>query len=798
MTDHIQHVAHTLALLTKHGLRIKLAKCHFAQTTVKLLGHIVSSTHPAGLRPDPENLLAMKQFPKPTTPLQIQRFMGMLQYYSRHFPRLSIIAAPFHAERSKSSFTWTSVHDNAFQAIRTELIQKPVTLSFPDFSRPLHLITDASVVGFGCILAQPAPDDAPDSPRHIIACYSRTTSPAEKNYSPTLLELAALYWSLLKTEQYTLGRHFTVWTDHRALTFMHSQRHLNSMLSRWFLILLRFNFTVNHKPGTQNVVADALSRAPLPLPHPSPSSPAPIAATTSASPTASPPPSTSSASTSASPLSLPPSDPPVSALPSALPPWSSSATIPVLPHHHLDVFHNKNVPDSATTIQRHLERTHALGHFGEAAMFQALWAQDVWWPSIRQDIKQLLATCADCQKYSYGKHGYHPLSSLQSTLPMDHLAIDLLKMPASSRKHIAVLTVKCLFTSFVFLLPLTNTTARTVALLLWSRIFSLFGLPKTIQSDNGPEFVNHIFHTLATLYGIDHRTTSAYHPRANGAAERINLPIRQTILKHVQGDISSWDLWIPFVQFAMNSKVSSLTGSTPFTLMFARNSFPPRSASDQTPLPPSDLADSLASWQSHHSTLIDLVYPAVSSRISKIRKQAIETFKNHHRIIAQPFPLGSLVMVYNSARTSKVDPIYIGPCKVIHVNRNQSYTLSDNSNRVLKKIPISHMKLVSRFPIDNPNLPPSFQSSNAESHEVKSILSHYPINGSFDYLVQWKDSSLPSSWIAAKDFDEPKLIRDYWNSLKTSPTSSLPKSLPKLKIRFKIPGPNQFSSKEMS
>ena len=131
--------------------------------------------------------------------------------------------------------------------------------------------------------------------------------------------------------------------------------------------------------------------------------------------------------------------------------------------------------------------------------------------------------------------------------------------------------------------------------------------------------------------------------------------------------------------------------------MFARSSFPPRSApSDSDPLDP---VNALDSWKRHQRTLLELVYPSVKTRVSEARKKAMKSFKDHKRIIKQPFPLGSMVMVYNTSRDSKTDQIYLGPCKVIHVIRNQSYTVVDNSGRILPKIPISHLKLVSRLPI---------------------------------------------------------------------------------------------------
>lgn len=187
--DHRHHVAVVLNLLTKFHLRLGLAKCHFHQRSVKLLGHIVSSEGPRpGLSPDPEKLQAISKFPRPTTPAAIQRFLGMVNYHSRHFPNLSL-----NAERCKKSFEWTEEHENAFQRALKDLVAKPLTLAFPDIARPIHLYTDASRVGSGCMLSQPDPD--PTKPPAVLACFSRSTSSTEKNYSPTMLELASLVFS---------------------------------------------------------------------------------------------------------------------------------------------------------------------------------------------------------------------------------------------------------------------------------------------------------------------------------------------------------------------------------------------------------------------------------------------------------------------------------------------------------------------------------------------------------------------------------------------------------------------------
>ena len=710
--EHLHHVAVVLETLTKYRLKLGLAKCQFFQRAIRLLGHVVDSN---GIRPDPEKLSAMINLEKPKTPQAIQRFMGLVNYYARHFPNLSVLAAPLHAERAKSSFEWTAVHEKAFQDIVNLLLRKPITLAFPDPAKDLILYTDASKHGFGCVLGQRSTSEDLFS---IIACFSRTTSSTEKNYSPTMLELAALVWALLKTETYVLGRRVQVFSDHKALSYLHTQKSLNSTLERWFHILLRFDFTISYMPGKSNVIADLLSR--------------PVALNA-----------------------------------------SNVQTGPT--QIHFDILRDKTIPRDAE-ISTHLEEAHAFGHFGERAMFDYLWRKNLWWPSIRRDIKDLLATCNACQRYSYGKHGYHPLRSISSLLPMDHLAMDCMSMPKSSRGYKVILTVRCLFTHFMFLIPLKQQTAVAMARSIWSTIFLLFGFPSVVQSDNGKEFVNHIMLALVKLYGIDHRTVSAYHPRANGAAERPNLTIRQSLLKLCQGNLGDWDIWIPFVQFSINSKVSALTGSTPFSLMFGRNSTPL-----QSHVLPLDDSNALDNWKQHHATLFDLVYPSVSDRVSVHRKKAIADFKESKRILSHPYPLGSLVMVYNSDRHSKTDPLYIGPCTVIHVNRNQSYSLRSNANHVYHKVPISHLKLLSRVPISNPRIPNSFSQSSAASYAVRSILSHNQVGDSIDYLVQWVDRTLPSSWVSAQDFDDPKLISRYWKSLKQSPPQ------PKIMLKFRNP-----------
>jgi hypothetical protein len=271
--------------------------------------------------------------------------------------------------------------------------------------------------------------------------------------------------------------------------------------------------------------------------------------------------------------------------------------------------------------------------------------------------------------------------------------------------------------------PLMGKTASEIAIALWS-IFSTIGFPRTLQSDNGTEFINSILTELTKLNGIDHRSLSPYHPRANGSVERTNGTVITSLKKYLNGHDAEWYYWIPFIQFCFNSKISSITGSTPFTLMFNRSPYPTvssRDGKDQINNSDHITTSDYAYWTDQHRKLVDLIYPAVAYRISAARQKSIKQFRDNNFIIKNPYPLGAIVMLYNRTRANKLEPIYEGPYTIIHTDRNYTYKLKDNAGSIISKVPISHLKLISKVPITNPNIPDCFQIQTGDSAEIKAI-----------------------------------------------------------------------------
>jgi hypothetical protein len=131
-------------------------------------------------------------------------------------------------------------------------------LAYPDFSKPFKVVTDALVVGLGAALMQDQGQG--DQP---IAYPSKVNSPTVAKYSITDLECAAVVWAIKLFRPYFYGRRFELVTDHNALSWLMKSKDLTGRLYRWALQLQEYEFNVTYRPGSTNVVADALSRAPV-------------------------------------------------------------------------------------------------------------------------------------------------------------------------------------------------------------------------------------------------------------------------------------------------------------------------------------------------------------------------------------------------------------------------------------------------------------------------------------------------------------------------------------------------------
>ncbi|KAK9729461.1 RNase H-like domain found in reverse transcriptase [Popillia japonica] len=236
-------------------LTVNYEKCHFCRPSLKFLGFIVDQE---GLRTDPDKVSAIVDYPTPKTTTQIKRLIGLVGYYRRFLKNFSALSSPItdllRGRKKGQPITWTPEADKAFQEIKTALTTAPV-LASPDFPQPFLINCDASDIGVGAVLYQAA-----DGIEHPVAYASKNLNAAQRKYSTTEKELLAVIFAVEKFRSYVEGTRFTVITDHASLVWLHNLSNPTGRLARWGIRLSQFDFAIQHRKGSLNVVADALSR----------------------------------------------------------------------------------------------------------------------------------------------------------------------------------------------------------------------------------------------------------------------------------------------------------------------------------------------------------------------------------------------------------------------------------------------------------------------------------------------------------------------------------------------------------
>ncbi|SAL98505.1 hypothetical protein, partial, partial [Absidia glauca] len=285
-------------------------------------------------------------------------------------------------------------------------------------------------------------------------------------------------------------------------------------------------------------------------------------------------------------------------------------------------------------------------------------------------------------QYNVVRKGYNPLASITAQLPGDHWAIDLAgEFEQTNRGNVYILVMVDICTKFVIIKAIPDKQATTIAESLLD-VFCTFGFPKILQSDNGTEFVNKIIKLMTRSTKIDHRLISAYHPRANGAAERTVQTVKHSIEKHIDGESKDWDYYIPPVQLAINAKIVRLTNSAPFALMFARkmNDFDDYSniAVNNTTLQTGN-----EEVMQRIKDMADIVIPAIVQRTKEVREASQKQFDSTHKII--DYPTGSLVSILKPTRTSQLETKYNGPFTVVKKNKGGAYVLQQRNGELLDK-----------------------------------------------------------------------------------------------------------------
>ncbi|GJY44935.1 retrotransposon protein, putative, ty3-gypsy subclass [Tanacetum coccineum] len=211
-------------------------------------GHIVSSRR---ITMDPAKVEAITKWPRPTSVTEVRSFLGLAGYYRRFVEGFSRLALPLtKLMRKGEKFVWNEEREKSFEELKQRLVSSPI-LTLPSGSGGFQIYSDASKKGLGCVLMQHG---------KVIAYASRQLKPYEVNYPTHDLELAAVVFALKIWRHYLYGESCDIFTDHKSLKYIFTQRELNMRQRRWLELLKDYDTNIQYHPGKANVVADALSR----------------------------------------------------------------------------------------------------------------------------------------------------------------------------------------------------------------------------------------------------------------------------------------------------------------------------------------------------------------------------------------------------------------------------------------------------------------------------------------------------------------------------------------------------------
>ncbi|XP_068323129.1 uncharacterized protein, partial [Pyrus communis] len=245
-----------LTLILKRCVETNLVlnweKCHFMVKQGIVLGHIVSEK---GIEVDKSKIDLVRHLPSPTSVREVRSFLGHAGFYRRFIKDFSKMSNPLCRLLQKDvPFKFDEECNSAFNQLKEKLVSAPIIVP-PDWSLPFELMCDASDYALGAVLGQRR-----DKRPHVIYYASRTLNDAQLNYSTTEKELLAVVFALDKFRSYLIGTKVIVYSDHAALRYLLTKKEAKPRLIRWILLLQEFDIEIRDKKGSENVVADHLSR----------------------------------------------------------------------------------------------------------------------------------------------------------------------------------------------------------------------------------------------------------------------------------------------------------------------------------------------------------------------------------------------------------------------------------------------------------------------------------------------------------------------------------------------------------
>lgn len=618
LQEHMTNLEKVFLRLRESNFKIQMDKSEFLKLETAYLGHVIGRE---GIKPNPDKIKAIQNYPLPKTAKQIKQFLGLLGYYRKFVPDFAKVTKPLtQCLKKNKSITLDANYITCFEKCKRLLINDPI-LQYPDFSREFILTTDASNFAIGAVLSQgPIGSDKP------IAYASRTLNDSETNYSTIEKELLAIVWATKYFRPYLFGRKFKVITDHKPLQWLMNLKEPNSRLTRWRLKLSEYNYTIIYKTGKANTNADALSRIEIYNEE---------ASSMCVNPSELPPSLGNNSDTDTVHtdqehpiLEIPITDDPLNRFHRQLcltivgdikkrttvtkpfdthtrisaqlsesnleedvvnvikeyvnpkvktallitPPLGMYKIVPILQEKFKNSAMSLVVAKvELENVKEYLRQQDILRHYHEGKTnhrginecYSSL-SHKYYWPKMKEHVTKFINECTICGQAKYDRNPIRQQFNIvpPASKPFEIIHIDLFTV--QSEKYVTIIDV---FSKYGQAYHLRDGTALSVIQALF-QYSTHHGFPLTIISDQGTEFTNQMFAEFTRVHKINHHKTLANAPNDNGNIERLHSTLLEHLrLLRLQNKDEAIVNLMPYAIIAYNSSVHSFTKCRPYDLI---------------------------------------------------------------------------------------------------------------------------------------------------------------------------------------------------------------------------------------
>ena len=495
-----------------------------------------------------------------------------------------------------------------------------------DPNLPTIVSADASSYGLGAVLLQ----EQENREKHVVAYISRAMSPTEQRYAQIEKEGLALTWACKRFQDFLVGLHFRVETDHKPLVPLFNSKLLDELplhIQRFRMKMMRFSFSVQHVPGKQLSTADTLSRAPVSVTCSADEDfagevDAYVQTTVS---------SLQATEKRLEEVRVHQQEDPVcrQVTTYCFQGWPSKSELPesVRPFHsiagELSVQEGLLMRGSRLFIPASLRAEiltllHA-SHQGISKTRERA-RQSVWWPGLSKELERKVQTCPECTKAQAPRAEPLIPSSLPE-LPWQKVATDLFEW-----KKASYLLIVDYYSRWIEISKLEQMTSQCVINHM-SSVFARYGIPEVVVSDNGPQYTSEVFRQFARDYRFVHSTSSPHFPQSNGEAERAVQTVKGLLKKAAD----------PYLALLAYRATPLAVGYTPSELLMGRKlrTTVPISRDLRRPMIPD--------------------HAVVTDRDKKEKERQTKNFNSHHGV--RPLPVlqsGSTAYVKDRDSTGTV------------------------------------------------------------------------------------------------------------------------------------------------